>query len=204
MNVIHIDPALFIGDGTERNCYHYPEDENLCIKIPRCATKTKQHHHDLLLYKKLSKKDARVWDHIARYRGKVMTEQGEGLLFEKVMDYDGRISLSLLRYLYDHPEMIDDAMLAALERLEAFVKHYNIILKDPSPSNLLYKKMNDANGEFIIIDGIGKLYPDIFPINIFVKTRVEKQWNKMIARMKKESAGHPTLLAKIEDKWKTE
>ena len=197
-----IDRKLFIGDGTERDCFLHPERPDLCLKISRPDSGTKQHDRDIRLYAKLAKKGEGVWRHIARFVGTAETNAGEALLFETVRDGDGAVSKSLLHYLRNDPDAIDDAMFEALRRLERFLFRYRIILKDPSPSNLLYRRDERGGGEFVIIDGIGPVFSDMGPLNRLVETKVARQWRKVIERMRRETAGHPLLPEKINRYWR--
>ena len=189
----------FIGDGTERLCYIYIQDPSICIKIPRSKTHLKQHRHDQGLYKKLESRIDR-WDHIAKYMGTIETPNGEGLAFETIRDFDGNVSKSLLYFLYNDQEAIDDVMLTSLKKLEIFIKKYRIILKDPSPSNLLYKRESKNGGGFVLIDGIGSLYPNNFFFNLYVNRKVSRQWSKLLVRMKKELK-NTAILEKMETIW---
>ena len=197
-----IDRKLFIGDGTERDCFIHPERPDLCLKISRPGTGTKQHDNDVRLYAKLAKRGTDVWRHIARFVGTVETDAGEALLFETVRDEGGAVSKSLLHYLRNDPDAIDEAMFEALKRLERFLFRHHIILKDPSPSNLLYRRDEEGRGEFVIIDGIGPSLPNMGPLNRLVEMKVARQWRKVIDRMRKETADHPVLPEKINRYWR--
>ncbi len=154
----------------------------------------KQHRHDLKIYAKLAKRK-RLFRHIAPFLGTVKTDRGEGLLFETVRNPDESTAISLLHYLYHMPEKIDEAMIEALRELETFIKRERIVLKDPSPSNLLYKK-EGSGGRFVIIDGI-----DLTPFPIYADFRVSKQWEKVLRRVYRESARHPKLRTLLARAW---
>ena len=189
--------ARFIGDGTERECYLLPETPERCIKISKPGHGSKQHDHDLKLYKKVAK-NPELWKHIARFHGVMETEEGEGLVFETVRDYDEQVSKSLLHFLYHEQESIDRAMFAALSELEAFILRHGIILKDPSPSNLLYRRLDSQKGRFMLIDGI-EMVDSSFPLlRILSRYKAKRQWKKVIERMLKETSDNPELQKQIQ------
>ncbi|WP_201354007.1 YrbL family protein [Hydrogenimonas urashimensis] len=191
---VKIDPELFIGDGTERLCYLHPGNRAWCIKIPRSSSHTKQHRHDLKIYNKLAKRE-NGFRHIAAFRGTVITERGEGLLFETVRNGDGSVAKSLLHYLYNAPDRIDEEMISALRELENFIKKERIILKDPSPSNLLYQQ-NGSGGRFVIIDGI-----DLPAVPLFADFKISKQWEKVLRRLYRESGDNPAVRKLLAASW---
>lgn len=189
--------ARFIGDGTERECFLLPETPEKCIKIPKPGHGRKQHDHDLKLYKKVAKKPE-LWEHLARFHGVMKTEHGEGLVFETIRNFDGEVSKSLLDYLYHAPQAINDNMFKALIDLERFVLKHRIILKDPSPSNMLYQKLSSQNGRFILIDGIQLIDLPLPFLQLWARYKAKKQWEKVIMRMLKETASQPDLHRKIQ------
>lgn len=189
--------ARFIGDGTERECFVLPDMPRRCIKISKPGHGRKQHEHDLKLYKKVGKRPE-LWKHIARFHGIMDTPAGEGLVFETVRDFDDEISKSLLHFLYHDHKSIDERMFQALLDLEAFILRYNIILKDPSPSNLLYRRLDPERGHFILIDGI-EIIDSVFPpLQIWARRKVKRQWKKVIDRMLKETKNSPDLQKQIQ------
>lgn len=197
---LQIDETLFIGDGNERNCYLHPERPDRCIKISKPGHGRKQHRHDISLYTKLAQYPD-IWKHVARFLGPIPTNQGEALLFETVRDFDGKVSKSLLDFLREDQSAIDEKMLDALNRFGRFILRHRIILKDPSPSNLLYRRDSESRGEFVVIDGIGFFWPKPGPLAPLLERKVRRQWEKVITRLRKEAADNPKLLAKIDKYW---
>jgi len=199
-NPLLIKEADFLGKGSERLCFRHPEKKEFCIKVCRSHSNRKQQRHERRLFSKLDAK-AKESGHLVRYFGTIPTDRGEGLLFETIVDHDGKVSKSLLHYLLHEPEKIDDAMLKALKELENFVKTHRIVLKDPSPSNLLYKRLDKTKGIFVIIDGIGSPLPDIPFFKTYTDYKVRRQFDKVVARLKKER-NDPELHRKINILWK--
>ena len=186
----------FIGEGSERECYLLPDTPEKCIKISKPGHGKKQHHRDLKFYRKVQK-NPKLWEHIAHFQGILETEKGEGLVFETIRDFDSKISKSLLYYLYNDQNAIDNHMLEALRNLESFILQNHIILKDPSPSNILYQRLDPYKGKFMLIDGISYIDIPFKPFQLWARYKTKRQWNKVIMRMLKETTKNSDLQDRI-------
>ena len=191
-----LQKECFIGEGSERECYLLPDTPEKCIKISKPGHGKKQHRRDLKLYRKI-KKVPELWEHIARFQGILKTDKQEGLVFETIRDYDSKVSKSLLHYLYNDQNAIDKHMLEALVNLESFILRNRIILKDPSPSNILYQRLDPKKGKFILIDGISYIDIPFEPFQSWARYKTKRQWNKVIMRMLKETKNNPDLQDRI-------
>ncbi len=191
-----IHQTELIGEGSERVCYLLPDAPEKCIKISKPGYGKKQHHRDLKFYRKVQK-NPKLWEHIAHFQGILETEKGEGLVFETIRDFDSKISKSLLHYLYNDQNAIDNHMLEALRNLESFILQNHIILKDPSPSNILYQRLDPYKGKFMLIDGISYIDIPFKPFQLWARYKTKRQWNKVIMRMLKETTKNSDLQDRI-------
>jgi len=103
MTAPHPSPLILPADlllaiGNNRRCYYHPDDRNLCVKVVHPDIGEKVNNREKKYYQLLQKRDI-SWDRLARYQGAVATDQGEGLVFDVVRDYDGSIAKTVDHYL---------------------------------------------------------------------------------------------------------
>lgn len=134
---IDLSNAKLIGKGGERDCYQRPLNPNLCIKITvrAPANKKTQNIREPFYYKLLTKQGI-DWTHIARYHGRVMTNRGEGLIFDLPPGPDGKpshtLELAIERKLIEPMEVK-----TKLEELHDYLNKYLILTYDLRPGNVI-------------------------------------------------------------------
>lgn len=93
--VIDLAGATWLGQGNGRACYVHPLDAALVIKIRRQDRRTRDQNTLEGLYLSSLARRRVPFDHIPRLHGVVATTLGEGLVYERIVDADGRQTLSL-------------------------------------------------------------------------------------------------------------
>lgn len=88
---------LVIGVGAHRACYIHPEDHQKCIKViysQNDPIASKEIKRELAYYKHLNSylKD---WRGLTRYYGTVETNLGTGYVYDRIVDFDGKISQTI-------------------------------------------------------------------------------------------------------------
>jgi len=179
--MITLNDNLLLAKGSERACYNHPYDKTKLIKVLyHQKGKNNQNNIEKKYYKILEEKEIR-FTHISKYYGTVLTNLGEGLIFEKIVDYTGKISKSLRDVLKERKISICVENIL-LNELKSYLLEYNIIFADPTSVNVLCQEFSKNNYKLIIVDGLGAKKDGIkFKLynfsNIYVRYKVLKQWN---------------------------
>lgn len=182
-NLLALNNDLFIGEGMGRKCYIYPEDKNLCIKIP--SKRGKRSTQREINYLKRLHKRGKSFEMISDYKGDVETNFGSGNLYELVRDYDGNISKNLEYYFDLKDKQITSKMLGLIEDLRVYLIKEYILFSDLDMDNILVKKYDENNFKLVIIDGVGDnnqipLLEYIKPLGI---NRCKRKWDVFKAKI---------------------
>ena len=177
--MIELKEENLIAKGNQRATYFHPEDKNKLIKIDyKKSKKFNQTKEDIKWYKLLKKKDFKDYSHLPKYYGVVETSLGKGQVLELVRDYDGTISKTLKYYLEK------DGIPYYQKEFKKFKSFFldNLILFNEGMrgKNILVRKKNDIEVEFILIDGLGDdnwfRLPNLF--KFFLKRKIIRRWDK--------------------------
>ena len=176
---------MLIGRGRDRACYFHPLDQNKCIKVS-IVDNDKQSRREPSYYKKLQA-DNISWDAISKYHGKVDTNLGDGLVFDIVQDFDGATSKAISYYL-DHNLIDQEILTEILLNIKNYLFTNNVLTRDISPNNLLFKRSSEKIGKLIIIDGLGnaELLPISSYFNYFTQRKINRKWRSLINKMQLE------------------
>ncbi len=87
--MVSIDEKLYLAKGEERKCYIHPQDSSKIVKLEYSnATGRNQNDLDIYYHEYLARKKV-SFKHMAKYYGVVNTNKGSGVVFERVVDYNG-------------------------------------------------------------------------------------------------------------------
>ena len=106
-DIIFLEENLFMGIGNHKTVYRNPRDEKQCIKILH-ETRDPDLEREFAYRKALGER-ARHMSLLTTYYGKIPTSKGDGYVFERVVDYDGKTSRTML-------EVLDEAQKTAADR----------------------------------------------------------------------------------------
>ncbi|RXI35686.1 hypothetical protein CRU99_13785, partial [Malaciobacter mytili] len=135
--------------GSERACYEHPFDKNKIIKIVyNQKGKNNQNDQELYYYNFLNKQNI-DYNNISICYGKIDTNLGQGLVFEKIIDYDGNISKTLRHYLKLN-KFDNNKEESLLNDLKKYLFKYKIIFSDPTSVNVLCKRLSEDDYKLII------------------------------------------------------
>ncbi len=183
VQVLQLRDDLLISRGDNRSCYVHPENPDQCIKVLHADTPDKVNRREKKYYQVLQRRGI-SWDRLARYYGVVRTDQGPGLAFELVRDFDGPISKTVDYYLKLNDKRMNDDIVNQIELLKQYFLTEAIVFRDLIMLNLLMKKEAEQNYHLIVIDGIG--HNDALPLCNFSRSIAERKikriWNRKMAK----------------------
>ena len=184
---IFLRDDLFLGTGMHKTVYAHTDNQHLCIKILHTTPDPDLDRE--FRYRKALGDKANLMTLLTKYFGEVETSKGKGYLFERVIDYDGSTSKTMLELLNE--AIADKTKLPALEKiLLDFKRTYfaeKISLAGIDPDNYLVQKISPTECRVRIIDNIGTsaAIPIAYYFEMFAKKRAVKYWKKFVADLGK-------------------
>ena len=186
--MINLTEDLYLGVGNHKTVYAHPTDKNLCVKIlhtsddPDFAKESR--------YRKALGSRADSMTLLTKYFGEIETSKGKGYLFERVLDFDGKISQTMLNVLDD--TIADKKLLPATEKLLLdFKKTYfdeKFLLAGVDPDNYLVQRTSETERRVRIIDNIGiaTFIPLPYYFDYFALKRAKKYWLRFCDLMRSD------------------
>ena len=180
--MINLTDDLFLGDGNHKTVYAHPTDKALCVKLLR--TPDDPDFAKEMRYRKALGKRADSMTLLTKYFGEVETSKGKGYLFERVLDYDGKISQTMLNVFDD--TVRDKKLLPATEKLMLDFKRVyfdeKFLLAGVDPDNYLVQRISPTERRVRIIDNIGiaSFIPLPYYFDYFALKRAKKYWARFI------------------------
>jgi len=94
---LELSAEQLIARGWHRECYLHPADNNLCVKVEVNGDETET-RDEQAYYRHLDKRltDGQSAPH---FHGQVVTNLGNGAIFDLVRDADGEVAKTLAHYL---------------------------------------------------------------------------------------------------------
>jgi len=187
------------ANGGNRLCFVHPEHKNLCIKVARpnfSPAEKRQRKGFPKNLKPLSRFDDSQIEHdvlssihgrlgdevlsmIPRSHGMVDTDMGPGIITRLVTDADGKISVTLLQYLWEQgltPEI--------QQSIDHFCEHWQALAvpsRDLLLHNIVVEQRADKQCSLIVIDGLG--WSDMIPLVKIFKSLAQRKAGRKIANM---------------------
>ena len=149
---------LVIGVGAHRACYIHPEDHRKCIKViysQNDPIASKEIKRELAYYRHLNSylKD---WRGLTRYYGTVETNLGTGYVYDRIVDFDGKISQTIRdRYTLENLQNNWQELKEIVEKLEKYMWDNRIITMALKPHNVLCHRISENEIFPVICDNIG-------------------------------------------------
>jgi len=188
--MITLNDSLLLGKGGERACYAHPNDLNKVIKIVFCKeSHNEQNKLEQIYYNDLHKHNKNL-SHIVDCHGSVQTNLGEGLVFDRVLDYDGTPSKSFRFYLAQ--KLIDlNTQKELIDELKNYLFKNSILFVDTSLTNIFAQKISQNNYKLIIIDGLGAKRVGfkfwlLRHCPLYRKYKIYKQWRKFMSMYERD------------------
>ena len=186
--MINLTDDLLLGDGNHKIVYAHPTDENLCVKLLR--TPDDDDFAKEMRYRKALGKRADSMTLLTKYFGEVDTSKGKGYLFERVIDFDGQSSPTMLKVLDD--TLADRKLLPATEEmLLDFKRVYfgeKFLLAGVDPDNYLVQRTSPTARRVRIIDNIGTAarIPLAYYLDFLAQKRLKKYWRIFVDQMRND------------------
>jgi len=156
--VIDLSQSKPLGTGAHRSCYPHPENRQLCIKVLHDVTKSELRgiKNEMRYYNHIQSylKD---WSGIPRFHGTVETNMGIGYVFDLILDFDGKPSITL-----------DDAMTSCnsseqaqkivdlIIQLKKYIRDNHILTITMNPHNVLCRRVSESEMVPVICDNLGR------------------------------------------------
>lgn len=186
--MINLTDDLYLGVGNHKTVYAHPTDKNLCVKI--LHTPDDPDFAKEFRYRKALGSRADSMTLLTKYFGEVETSKGKGYLFERVIDFDGKISQTMLNVLDD--TVADKKLLPATEKLLFdFKRAYfdeKFLLAGVDPDNYLVQRTSPTERRVRIIDNIGiaTFIPLPYYFDYFALKREKKYWRRFVDLMRSD------------------
>ena len=186
--MINLTDDLFLGDGNHKIVYAHPTDKALCVKLLR--TPDDPDFAKEMRYRKALGSRADSMTLITKFFGEVDTNKGTGYLFERVLDYDGKISQTMLNVFDD--TVADKKFLPETEKLLLdFKKTYfdeRFLLAGVDADNYLVQRTSPTSRLVRIIDNIGiaSFIPLPYYFDYFATKRAKKYWLRFCDLMRSD------------------
>ena len=178
--MITLTDDLYLGVGMHKIVYAHPTDPHLCIKILHTTPDPDMQRE--FRYRKALGNRADKMTLLTKYFGEVETSKGNGYLFERVIDFDGNSSKTMLN-LFDEA-IKDKKNLPDLEKiLLEFKQVYfeeRILLAGIDADNYLVQRISPTENRVRIIDNIGTsaMIPLAYYFDSFARKRALKYWRQ--------------------------
>ena len=193
--MVELKKELLLGDGGERLVFIHPDDNNKVIKVLQPGIKIHNFQNELEFkyYDFLTKKN-RDFSNITKCFGYIDTNLGKGLVFERVLDFDGQDSKFLRNCLND--DIFSEAQeKEILEDLKTYLFKNEILFIDCSSHNVFCKKISEDKYTLIIYDGLGARRDGIklslyMKSKLYTKYKIKKQWKLFIKNCEKSKASN--------------
>lgn len=201
MDKIILTDELFLGDGNHKIVYAHPTDKNLCVKLLR--TPDDPDFAKEMRYRKALGDRANSMTLLTKYFGQVETNRGDGYLFERVIDFDGKPSPTMLNVLADtvvYRDLLPETEKLLLDFKRAYFDE-KFLLAGVDPDNYLVQKISPTERRVRIIDNIGiaTFVPLAYWFDAFAVKRAKKYWQRFVDLMRTDYAKifSPEFLSKL-------
>jgi len=157
MMIVHLDEKHFIGKGHQRVCYIHPDDDTKVIKVITKKHKVPNFKSQNLiefLYYKLAEDRIEDFSFMPKCYGWVKTNEGDGLVFDRVQNYDGSPVLTL-RHAIKAGQITGEEAKPLIHELNDYLKKNSLLFVDAVISNILLQKLDKDKYRLVIVDGLG-------------------------------------------------
>ena len=176
---------LLLGKGGHQAAYIHPDDPSKCVKIafdPDDGDVKKELRYRRICADKLSRSKL-----VTKYYGKVETDKGVGLVFERVIDFDGSSSLDLKDYLsaVSTAEEIDRSRALLMDFRRDFLSE-GIAIVDTDITNFMVQRLSPTETQMRIVDNIGTpvLIPLVYWSEMIARRKARRVWNRLVDWLK--------------------
>lgn len=182
--MINLTDVLLVSKGSERACYIHPLDNKKIIKVIFHSKSSNDQNLVEYKYYNYLLKNLENYTHITRCYDWVNTNIGEGLVFDRICDFNGQNSKQLTYYLKNKLLSIECLNLL-LNDLKKYLFKNNILFLDVATLNVLCQEISENKFKLVIIDGLGPKKNDYKFVlykylPFYLKYKIYKQWSIFI------------------------
>ncbi|WP_052502698.1 YrbL family protein [Halarcobacter anaerophilus] len=188
--ICKINDDLLIAKGGERACYIHPEDNTKVIKILYTQGIHNNQNRLEYIYMNYLKKKEKNLSHLTNCYGFIKTDKGEGLVFDRVLNYDKTPAKSF-RYMVANKILSLEEQKILINELKEYLEKNQILFVDTSLTNIFCPEIKKGKYKLIIVDGIGAKRMGIKfwfyqKSKIYTKYKIKRQWAKFMQMYKKD------------------
>lgn len=179
-----------LAKGGERLCFVHPLDATKVIKIVYTHGVHNNQNELEFNYYAILKKRKVDFSHLVQCYDYIQTNKGKGLVFDRVLDYDGQASKSFRYYLANKLIPIDEQK-KLLEEFRIYLEKNLILFVDTSLTNIFAQKISNNKFKIVIVDGLGAKRTGIKFLmykysKIYTQYKIKKQWKKFMTMYNKD------------------
>ena len=169
---------LLLGRGNHKEVFIHPADKNLCVKL--LFTTPDEDFDREMRYRHALGKRVDTMTLLTRYFGEVDTDRGRGYVFERVLDFDGVDSKTVLDHL-NNPSSVDDLLDILLNFKRQFISE-KFAAAGMDPDNFLVQRTSPTARLVRIIDNIGTSarVPLLYYSDFLMARRAKKYWRRFV------------------------
>lgn len=178
--ILNLREELLLGKGGHQAAYIHPNDPSKCVKIafdPNDGDVKKELRYRRMCADKLSRSKL-----VTKFYGTVDTDHGAALVFERIVDFDGRASLDLKDYLSaaTTPEAIEQSRALLMDFRRDFLDE-GIAIVDTDITNFMVQRLSPTESQMRIVDNIGTpvLIPLVYWSELIARRKARRVWNKL-------------------------
>jgi hypothetical protein len=189
--------------GGGRDCYIYPDNQNLCIKVARKGRSPEERRLRVPWWKRWRKpaykyddnlrdfsalnalehdSPPETWQHLPRCYGWVDTDRGMGLVTDLVRDADGQISRTLRQHIQTSTQA--SLIQSAVDDFSNFWLSQSIPVRSLFTDNIVAQVQADGALRLVVIDGFGTTV--LFPWYTWGKHLGKIRARQMILQLRSE------------------
>jgi hypothetical protein len=184
--MINISDRDLVGTGRHRKVYIHPDNDKLCIKVIYDGIHDAPAiEREKSYYRHLQKRQV-SWEMLPAYHGDVITNIGEGSVFDLVTDDNNKVSRTLGHYVSSNEltklhfkELVD-----ALNSFKQYLISQRIYTIGIAHRNIVCQVINSKIEKIHIVDNIGNL--EFIPISNYFDFRAKKKVNKKWKRFEEK------------------
>ena len=178
----HVEP---LGKGFHRTCYPHPQYPNRCIKVVHNYGKggSKEIVREIDYYEYL-RTYLTDWSGLPCYYGTVETDCGTGYIYDRIIDFDGSTSKTLLDTYNGRTlnETEKTELRLMLDEFKRYLYENRIVTMTLKPYNILCHRISENKTRLVVCDNIGEasLFPIATHIKFFTHLRHERHWKRFL------------------------
>ena len=179
---------LLLGQGDHKKTYIDPRDAGRCIKVPFVTPDIDLRRE--LHYRRTREKRNLASCLLTEYYGTVDTNLGTGYVFERITDFDGKVSLTIGDLFNmavsdsDTIPYLEKAMICFRDMLFQEL----IVISNVEAANFVVQRFSETDFTIRIIDNIGTpvKIPLAYYFDVVARKRLKKYWKRFLDELQED------------------